>query len=146
MICHSFLPFSSRPHSVRPLHRDPPILGGPTQHGLVSLSYTRLWSMWSDWLVCCDYGFSVFAFWCPIATPTILLGFLLPWTWGISSQLLPQSAADTPYLGLGLSPHRHPSWPWTWSSSFWPFCAHASNAPWMWGCSSQVPPLTLGVW
>ena len=24
-------------HSVRPLHPDPPTLGGPTQHGLVSL-------------------------------------------------------------------------------------------------------------
>ena len=23
----------------------------------------------------------------------------------------------TPYLGRGISPHRHPSWPWTWSSS-----------------------------
>ena len=32
-------------HSVRPLHPDPPILGGPTRHGLVSLSYTRLWSV-----------------------------------------------------------------------------------------------------
>ena len=31
-------PFSSEPHSVRPLHHDPPILGDPTQHGLVSLS------------------------------------------------------------------------------------------------------------
>ena len=32
------IPFSSGPHSVRPLHHDPSILGGPTQHGLVSLS------------------------------------------------------------------------------------------------------------
>ena len=32
------IPFSSGPHSVRPLHHDPPILGGPTGHGLVSLS------------------------------------------------------------------------------------------------------------
>ena len=29
------IPFSSGPHSVRPPHHDPPILGG---HGLVSLS------------------------------------------------------------------------------------------------------------
>ena len=29
----------------------------------------------------------------PFATPTVLLGFLLPWTWGISSWLLQQSAA-----------------------------------------------------
>ena len=38
------IPFSSGPHSVRPLHHDPTVLGGPTQHGLVSLSQTRLWS------------------------------------------------------------------------------------------------------
>ena len=39
------IPFSSGPHSIRPLHHDPPILGGPTGHGLVLLSSTRLWSM-----------------------------------------------------------------------------------------------------
>ena len=76
------IPFSSGPHSVRPLHHVSSILGGPTLHGLVSLSYTRLWSMWSDWLVFCDYSFSVSALWCPLTTPTILLGFLLPWMWG----------------------------------------------------------------
>ena len=32
------IPFSSGPHSVRPLHHDLPVLGGPTRHGLVSLS------------------------------------------------------------------------------------------------------------
>ena len=32
------IPFSSGPHSVRPIHCDLPILGGPTRHGLVSLS------------------------------------------------------------------------------------------------------------
>ena len=32
-----------------------------------------------DWLVFCEYGFSVYALWCPLAAPTILLGFLLPW-------------------------------------------------------------------
>ena len=30
--------FSSGPHSVRPLHHDPSVLGGPTRYGLVSLS------------------------------------------------------------------------------------------------------------
>ena len=29
------IPFSSGPHSVRPLHHDPSVLGGPTWHGLV---------------------------------------------------------------------------------------------------------------
>ena len=32
------IPFSSGPHSVRPLHHDPPVLGGPKKHALVSLS------------------------------------------------------------------------------------------------------------
>ena len=36
---------------------------------------------------------------------TILLGFLLPWAWGISSLLLQQSAAAAPYLGRGVSLH-----------------------------------------
>ena len=53
------IPFSRGPHFVRTLHHDLPVLGGPTRHGLVSLSFieTRLWSMWSDWLVVCDCGF-----------------------------------------------------------------------------------------
>ena len=33
----------------------------------------------------------------PVAALTILLGFLLPWTWGISSRLLQQNAATAPY-------------------------------------------------
>ena len=36
-----------------------------------------------------------------LQTPTVLLGFLLPWAWGISSRLLQQSAAAAPYLGQG---------------------------------------------
>ena len=31
------IPFSSGPHSVRPLHHVPSVLGGTTHHGLVSL-------------------------------------------------------------------------------------------------------------
>ena len=79
------------------------------------------------WLVFCEYGFSVFALWCPLATPTILLGFLLPWSWGISSRLLQQSAAIAPYLGRGVSPHRHPSWTSMWDSSSRPSCARNIN-------------------
>ena len=99
-------------------------------------------ALWSDWLVFCDYGFGVSALWCPLATPTILPGFLLPWTWGISSRLLQQSAAAAPYLGRGVSLHSHPSWPWTWSSSSRP---SAAAAPWTWVCSSWLLPLTLGM-
>ena len=71
----------------------------------------------------------VWFLWCPLATPAVLLGFLLPWTWGISSRLPQQSAAAAPYLGWGVSPYSRPSWPWTWSSS----CA-AGQEPWgKWG-------------
>ena len=55
--------------------------------------------VWLDWLVFCEYGFSVSALWCPLATPTVLLVFLLPWVWGISSRQLQQSTAAVPYLG-----------------------------------------------
>ena len=90
--------------------------------------------VWLDWQVFCDYGFSVSALWCPLATTAVLLGFLLPWTCGISSRLLQQSAAAAPYLGQGISPHRCPSWPCTWNSSSRSSCARAATAPWMWGC------------
>ena len=57
--------------------------------------------VWWDWLVFCECGFSVSALWCPLATPTVLLWFLLPWAWGISSRLPQQSAATAPYpLGI----------------------------------------------
>ena len=47
--------FSSGPRFVGTLHHDPSILSGPTPWLIVSL--TRLWSMWSDWLVFRDCGF-----------------------------------------------------------------------------------------
>ena len=61
--------------------------------------------VWLNWLVFCEYGFSVSmvsALWFPLATPTILLGFFLPWAWGLSSWLLQQSTATAPYLGWRL--------------------------------------------
>ena len=67
----------------------------------------------------------------------LTLGFLLPWTWGISSQLLQQSTAAAPYLGWGVSPHCSPSWPSTWDSSSKPSCARAATALWTWSWSSQ---------
>ena len=94
------------------------------------------------WLIFCDYGFSVSVLRCPLATPTILFGFLLPWTWGISSGLLQQSTAAVPYLRWGVSPHRRPFWPSTWDSFSRPSCARAATSPWMWGWCSRPPPLT----
>ena len=101
--------------------------------------------VWVDWLVFCEYGFSVSALWCPLATPTVLFGFILPWKRGISSQLLQQRTAVAPYLGWGVSPHCQPSWPWPWNSSSRPSCARTATAPLMWGCSSWPPPLASGM-
>ena len=52
------------------------------------------------------------------------------------------SAVTAPYLGWGVSPYHHPSWPWTWSSSSRPSCARAAAAPWTWGCSTSCEELT----
>ena len=120
MVCHSLLQWTTfcQTSPLWPNH-----LGW---HHTAWLSFTELDTtvvLWSDWLVFCDYGFSVSALWCPLTTPTILLGFLLPWTWGISSRLLQQSTATAPYLRWGISYQGRPSWPWTWSSSSRPSCA-----------------------
>ena len=37
--------------------------------------------MWSDWLVVCDCSFSLSSLQSSLLVPTVLLGFLLPWTW-----------------------------------------------------------------
>ena len=63
------IPFSSRPHSVR-------------LSTVTCPSWVALWAwlsfieldkavvlVWLDWLVFCDYGFSVSVFWCPLVTP-----------------------------------------------------------------------------
>ena len=46
-----------------------------------------------------------------LSAPTVLLGFLLPWTRGISSWLLQQSTAAAPYLGHGVAPLQSASGP-----------------------------------
>ena len=98
------IPFSSGPHSPP----WPDRLGWPHTAWLSFIELDKAVVLWWDWLVFCDYGFSVSALWCPLVTPTVPLGFLIPWTWGISSQLLQQRAATAPYLGWGVSSHGHP--------------------------------------
>ena len=92
------IPFSSAPRSVRPLHHDPTVLGGPTRHGLVSLSQTRLWS-WDQ-----TGQFSVIMVSVRLPSGNI---YRLTWAWGISSWLFQQSTAAAPYLGRGVSSHGH---------------------------------------
>ena len=114
--------------------------------------------MWSDWLVFCNNGFCVSALWCPLATPTLLLGFLLPWSWGISSRLLQQSAAaaltlDEGYLLTAASADlEHGVAPLSPPAPMQPpllgcGVAPLGFCPWPWaqGSSYRLPPLTLGV-
>ena len=135
VVCHSLLQWTIFCQTSPPW---PTRLGWPHR---AWLSFTELYKavviVWLDWLVFCEYGFSVSALLCPLATPTVFLGFLLPWTWGISSWLLQQSSAAAPYFGWGVSPHHLRYWPWTWSSSSWPSCTHAATASWTWGSSSR---------
>ena len=74
-------------------------LGWPHMAWLSFIELDKAVVMWSDWPVVCDCGFSLFALSCPLSVPTILLGFLLPWTRDICSQLLQENAATTPYVG-----------------------------------------------
>ena len=82
VVCHSLLQWTTFCQSSPPW---PICLGWPHT---AWLSFTELESVWSDWLVVCDCGFSLSALWCPLSMPSVLLGFLLPWMWGLSSQLL----------------------------------------------------------
>ena len=109
-VCHSLLQWTTFCQTSPPW---PNCLGWPHMAWLSFIELDMTVVLWSSWLVFCEYGFSVCALWCPLTTPTILLEFLLTWTWGISSWLLQQSEAATPYLGRGVSSHSHPFWPWT---------------------------------
>ena len=142
VVCHSLLQRTTFCQTSPPW---PDHLGWPLTAWLSFTELDKAVVLWSDWLAFCDYGFSASALGCPLTTPTVLLGFFLPWTWGISSRLLQQSAAASPHLGRGVSPHRRSSWPWTWSSSSRPSCARAAAAPWRWGSSSRAGPLTCGL-
>ena len=134
VVCHSFLQGTTfcQTSPPWPIH-----LGWPHTAWLSFIELDKAVVLWSDWLVFCDYGFSLYVLWCPLTTPTVLLGFLWPWMWGISLRLLQQSTAAAPYLGGGVSPHGRPSWPWGWSSSSRPSCTHAAATPWTWGSSSH---------
>ena len=59
--------------------------------GLPSMGSHRVGHNWSD--------LAAAALWCPLSVPTVLLGFLLSWTWGISSRP-PLLTLDVGYLLL----------------------------------------------
>ena len=129
VVCHSLLQWTTFCQTSPPW---PVYLGWPHTAWLNFIELDKLWSMWSDWLVVCDCSFSLPAIWCLLSTPTILFGFLLPCTWGISSLLLQQSIAAAPYLGHGVVPLSRCPWAWTWQSS-----CQLPPRTWTWGNSSQ---------
>ena len=77
VVCHSLLQWTTF------CETSPPWAAGLGWPHRAWLSFTELDKavvlVWLDGLVFCDYGFSVSALWCPLATPTVLLGLLLPW-------------------------------------------------------------------
>ena len=107
VVCHSLLQWTT---FCQTSPRWPSQLGWPQTAWLSFIELDKaVVLVWLDWLVFCEYGFSVSALWCPLATPIILLGFLLPWVCGVTSRLLQQSTAAAPYLRWSVSPHCHPS-------------------------------------
>ena len=113
--------------------------------------------VWLDWLVFCEYGFSVFALWCPLATPTVLgfsylgCGVSLH---GCSSKVQPLLltldegyllTAALPDLQRGIAPlgPPAPAQPRLHGRRVGP-PGHRPR-PRVWGCSSRPPPLTSGV-
>ena len=109
VVCHSLLQWTTFCQNSPPW---PVCLGWPYKAWLGFIELDKV-SVWSDWLVVCDCGFRLSALWCPLSALTVLLGFLLPWTWGPYSRLLQYSAATAPYLGPGVSPEGCRYWPWT---------------------------------
>ena len=81
LACDSLLQLTIFCHTSPPW---PACLGWPHRAVLSFIELDKaVVLVWLDWLVFCEYGFSLSALLCPLATLTILLGFLLLWT-GVS--------------------------------------------------------------
>ena len=94
VVCQSLLQWTTFCQTSPPW---PICLGWPHTAWLSFIELDKTVVLWSDWLVFCDYGFSLRALWCLLSVSTIFLGFLLHLTWGISSWLLQQSTSSAPY-------------------------------------------------
>ena len=107
VVCHFFFQWITfcQNSPPRPMH-----LWWPYMPWLSFIELDKAVVQVITWLVLFDYGVSLSALWCPLSAPTVLLGFPLPWSWGIPSGLLQQSAASAPYHRCWLSPHGHCYW------------------------------------
>ena len=98
VVCHSLLQWTTFCQNSPPW---PACLGWPHKAWLSFIELDKAVVLVElDWLVFCDYGLCVYSL-MPLTTPTIFFGFLLPWTWCISSGLLQQSTAAALYLDEG---------------------------------------------
>ena len=77
VVCHSLLYWTTFCQTSPPW---PVRLEWPHTAWLNFIELEKAVVLWSDWLVVCDCGFSLSALWCPLSVPTVLLGFVLPWT------------------------------------------------------------------
>ena len=68
VVCHSLLLWTTFCPTPPPW---PVHLGWPHMAWLSFFELDKTVVLWSDWLVFCDYGFSVSALWCPLITPTV---------------------------------------------------------------------------
>ena len=104
VVCHSLLRWTTFCQTSPP---SPICLGWPHTAWLSFIELDKTVVLWSDWLVFCDYGSTVPALWCPLRTPAVLIGFLLPWTRACSSHPPPlnlwvEHAQERP---RGATPH-----------------------------------------
>ena len=113
MVCHSHLQWTTFCQTSPPW---PVCLGWLPKAWLSFTELDKVVVRVTDLLVVCDCSFSLSSRWCPLLMPTILLGFLLPWTWGLSSWLLQESAAAAAYLRSRVAPLSCHPWSWTWGS------------------------------
>ena len=115
VVCHSLLQWTTFFQTSPP---SPVRLGWPHMAWLSFTELDKTVVLGSDWLVFCDHGLVCLP--SDALSQHLPIGFLLPWTWGISSWLLQQSAAAAPDLGHGVALLSHRSWPWMWGNSSWP--------------------------
>ena len=109
VVCHSLLQWTPFCQTTLPW---PSHLGSPHMAWLNFLELDKAVVCVIRLASCVWLWFQSSALWYPLSVLTVLLEFLLSWTWGISSQLLQQRTATVPYLGSGVAPLCYHPWPW----------------------------------
>ena len=72
VVCHSLLQWTTCCQTSPPW---PNHLAWPHMAWLSFIEWDKTVVLWSDWLVFCDYGFSLSALWCPLQNLPSYLGF-----------------------------------------------------------------------